>query len=507
MTNPTAAEQPLSVLQDEAGRAFRRSIFAVLGAGLLAVAVMAGVALWLVSRADDYSRWTEHTYLVQSHINYFAALTERAETVRRGYLLSPNDRYRNGYNKVSAEMLPQLDRVARETADNPIQRRNMTELRNLVDQRNALAKRMMSLAAEGQVEAAVAAFKEDRDRAALKQVRILTQAMLDEEKRLLQLRTARERDNAGILLAVVLTGGALLAILSLASMVLMRGYANDLDKAQAELRVLNSDLEARVKSRTAELSRANEEIQRFAYIVSHDLRSPLVNVMGFTSELELALAPLKRAIDWMSVNAPDRLPKDVKESVEVEMPEAIGFIRSSTRKMDGLINAILRLSREGRRNLTPEPLIMETLALGLIDNVRHRLTEQGAEAVVEGDLPDLVSDRLAVEQVFGNLIDNAVKYLSPARPGLITVRGRREAGLLIYEVEDNGRGVSPSDHERIFELFRRSGAQDQQGEGIGLAHVRALMYRLGGTITCISELDRGATFRLSFPPRLSTDSL
>ena len=188
------------------------------------------------------------------------------------------------------------------------------------------------------------------------------------------------------------------------------------------------------------------------------------------------------------------------------MPEAIGFIRSSTRKMDGLINAILRLSREGRRTLTPETLVMNTLAEGLIDNVRHRLTERGADAVVEGELPDLVSDRLAIEQVFGNLIDNAVKYLSPKRPGLITVRGCHEAGLLVYEVEDNGRGVAPQDHERIFELFRRSGAQDQQGEGIGLAHVRALMYRLGGTITCSSELDQGATFRLSFPPSMSTEA-
>jgi signal transduction histidine kinase len=85
------------------------------------------------------------------------------------------------------------------------------------------------------------------------------------------------------------------------------------------------------------------------------------------------------------------------------------------------------------------------------------------------------------------------------------IRGRREGGVLIYEIEDNGRGIDPKDHERIFELFRRSGTQDQTGEGIGLAHVRALMYRLGGTISCDSELDRGATFRLSLQPDLSND--
>ena len=507
MTDATTAEPGEALERERSARVFRRSILMVLGSGVLALALMIGVALWLVDRAQEYSRWTEHTYVVQSHINHLAALTERAETARRGYLLAPNATYRRGYDNISAQIMPQLNGIALDTFDNPIQRRNVIKMRALVAQRDELAKKMMSLAASGQVDAAVEAFKQDRDREALRQVRQLAQAMLDEENRLLVFRTARERDNAAILLGVVLIGGFLLALLSAGAMLLMRRYAGDLDRAQSELRVLNSDLEARVKGRTAELSRANEEIQRFAYIVSHDLRSPLVNVMGFTSELEIALAPLKRVVDWMVEHAPDRLPKDVKDSVEIEMPEAIGFIRSSTRKMDGLINAILRLSREGRRNLTGEPLAMNRIAQGLIDNVRHRLTERGADATIEGELPDIVSDRLAIEQVFGNLIDNAVKYLSPKRPGLITLRGRREAGLLIYEIEDNGRGIAPGDHERIFELFRRSGAQDQVGEGIGLAHVRALMYRLGGTISCVSELDRGATFRLSFPPTLSKSDI
>lgn len=503
MSSVTTAKAGLMGGGEDSARAFRRSIGVVLGAGLVALVAMAGVAAWLVDRAQDYSRWTDHTYVVESHINRFAALTERAETARRGYLLAPNATYRNAYEAINAQVTPQLDGIALDTLDNPIQRRTVVQLRTLATARAELARRMMALAAQGQVEAAVQAFKEDRDRKALQEIRALTQSMLDEENRLLKLRTAREQGNAGILLAVVLSGGALLAILSVGSMLLMRRYAGDLDRAQSDLKALNRELEGRVQARTAELSRANEEIQRFAYIVSHDLRSPLVNVMGFTSELEIALKPLKRVVDWMLANAPDRLPKDVQESVEVEMPEAIGFIRSSTQKMDGLINAILRLSREGRRTLTPEPLAMNALAQGLIDNVRHRLTERDAEAIIEGDLPDITSDRLAVEQVFGNLIDNAVKYLSPNRAGKIVVRGRSEAGLLIYEVQDNGRGISPKDHERVFELFRRAGAQDQSGEGIGLAHVRALMYRLGGTITCISDLDRGATFRLSFPPSLS----
>ena len=167
--------------------------------------------------------------------------------------------------------------------------------------------------------------------------------------------------------------------------------------------------------------------------------------------------------------------------------------------MDRLINAILQLSRQGQRVVTPERLNMAALLGSVADGVRHRLGEAGAEIIVEAGVPDVVSDRLVMEQVFGNLVDNAVKYLKPGRPGLIRLRGWREPGRFVFEVEDNGRGVAPKDHERIFDLFRRAGTQDQPGEGLGLAHVRALVYRLGGVITCASDLDKGATFRISLP--------
>ena len=121
--------------------------------------------------------------------------------------------------------------------------------------------------------------------------------------------------------------------------------------------------------------------------------------------------------------------------------------------MDGLINAILKLSREGRRVLAPEPLQMRALVENIAANLKHRLDEKGAEIVVQ-PLPDLVADRLAIEQVFGNLLDNAAKYLAPGRPGVITVRGTVVGRSAVFEVEDNGRGIAPGDHERVFELFR-----------------------------------------------------
>jgi signal transduction histidine kinase len=101
--------------------------------------------------------------------------------------------------------------------------------------------------------------------------------------------------------------------------------------------------------------------------------------------------------------------------------------------------------------------------------------------------------------VFGNVVENALKYLQPGRPGTIRVTGRVEGAMARFEVADNGRGIATKDFERVFELFRRAGDQSVPGEGIGLAHVRTLVRRMGGTIECKSEVGTGSTFTISLP--------
>jgi len=246
----------------------------------------------------------------------------------------------------------------------------------------------------------------------------------------------------------------------------------------------------------AELKESNEEIQRYAYIVSHDLRAPLVNIMGFTSELEAVTDEIGATIkDHQDA---DRFKTDVHESLT--------FIKAAIDKMDGLINAILRLSREGRRNFKPEPLDMTKVMRGLANAQRHQADTMDAEVIIH-DLPNIVADRLAIEQIFGNLIDNAIKYSAPDRRGVIEVSGEPFGSRVRFSVKDNGRGIAPHDHIRVFELFRRSGAQDKPGEGIGLAHVRALVRSLGGRIDLSSELGVGTTFTITLPERPSRTTM
>ena len=226
--------------------------------------------------------------------------------------------------------------------------------------------------------------------------------------------------------------------------------------------------------------------------------------MGFTSELDAVRTDIFSFLKEVEARAPDLVTADRRAAVEIDLPEALGFIRSSTAKMDRLINAILRLSREGRRVLTPAPVGLHDLLLGQRESLSHQLAEGEATIAVQDDLPDLVSDRLAIEQVFGNLMENASKYLHPGRPGRITINGKKIGSFVRYEIADNGRGIDKKDFERIFELFRRSGEQDRPGEGIGLAHVRNLVRRLGGNIAVASELGKGSTFTITLPAVFAT---
>jgi signal transduction histidine kinase len=279
----------------------------------------------------------------------------------------------------------------------------------------------------------------------------------------------------------------------------------DLARARADLDRVNAGLEDTIKARTAALTRANEEVQRFAYIVSHDLRSPLVNVMGYTAELEQAGRTIDLQLTKVETVAPDLIEQDAITAAREDVPEAIGFIRASTEKMDRLINAILKLSRDGRRGLTPETIDVGEMAKAAADSIRHQLEETNTGFVV-GEMVTFESDRLSIEQIIGNLIENAVKYSDANRPNRIEVSGRDlTGGWVEFAIADQGRGIAPKDHERIFELFRRSGRQDRPGEGLGLAFVRNSVRRLGGSIDLESSLGEGSTFRLKFPKRLILD--
>ena len=478
---------------------FGRVMLSFLAVGFLALVAAGIAAAWATARNQDHSRAIVHTYDVELSIATARRLIEQAEASRRGYLLTANPDYRDAYRRWSVQLPQALDRLQRLTSDNPRQRATMAELRRMLGELFALRTQSIALVEQGQMTEAMVLFHQEASVRRLTRIRDSFDRMATEERRLLATRDAAQRASLRTFYVILAVAGVLLVLVMLASLLTMMRYTRDLAASRDDLRRFNEHLEETVQERTADLSRANEEIQRFAYIVSHDLRSPLVNVMGFTAELSAATTPLAELIDRAEAECPGLVTEDARLAVREDLPEAIGFIRASTQKMDRLINAILKLSREGRRVIAPERIDPVAVVEGIEGSIRHVLDDRGVTLTIARPLPSLVTDRVALEQILSNLIENASKYLQPGRPGRISVAGEERRGRVILSVTDNGRGIDPRDHQRIFDLFRRSGPQDQPGEGIGLAHVRALAYRLGGTIEVDSTLGEGATFRLSLP--------
>lgn len=253
------------------------------------------------------------------------------------------------------------------------------------------------------------------------------------------------------------------------------------------------------KKREEDLAQANSDLETFTYIASHDLRSPLVNLKGFAKELSYAVDQIKPIIHSIQPQLPSEDQKALSESLDEDIPEALEFIEKSTERMDTLITAILDLSRIGKHEYHSKPVDMEAIAQKCIGSQSYEIEQKNAE-VICGELPIIISDPLALEQIFSNLLDNAVKYLDPARPGKIVISAQEMHADVIFSVEDNGRGIALEDQPKIFDMFRRArNTDDVRGAGLGMSFVKATLRKLGGSIWCESKLGEGTTFYFRLP--------
>lgn len=417
-------------------------------------------------------------------------------------MLTGRPEFLRPYEEAQEVLGPSVARLRRSAEEDPTLAEPVGRIERLAAAKQQELALTLDMAREGRIGPAIQAVRSGDGKMLMDQLRAAIADFDALKSSRIAARVEASEVSATATVVINALAAILVIVLALLSAWLVRRYIGELQATRDQLDEVNSGLEATIQERTSALTRANEEIQRFAYIVSHDLRAPLVNVMGYTSELEQTGKVLEVQISRLEKADPDLIEQDAVVAVREDLPEAIGFIRASTAKMDRLINAILKLSREGRRNLAPETLDMTAMAQAIADSVQHQTAEAGAQIVVE-PLPELESDRLSMEQIIGNLIDNAVKYLDHERPGRIVVSGEDVAGgWVVFRIADNGRGIAPRDHERIFELFRRSGKQDRMGEGLGLAFVRNSVRRLGGAIDVDSEVGKGSTFTLKFPKRL-----
>lgn len=254
--------------------------------------------------------------------------------------------------------------------------------------------------------------------------------------------------------------------------------------------------ELKLQQTAADLAEKNKELEAIVYTVSHDLRSPLVNVQGFSRQLARACDAIRAAAAKAEAGRVDVEP--LRQPLESTIPQALRFITAGVTKMESLLAGLLHYSRLGRVALNPQRLDMNAMLAEILAAMKFQLDEAKAEVRVDA-LPACVGDAVQTNQVFANLLDNALKYRSPQRPLRVTVSGYVERGQAVYAVRDNGVGIAPAHQAKVFEIFHRLNPNDTPGEGLGLAIAQRVLERQRGRIWVESTGEEGSTFHVSLP--------
>jgi signal transduction histidine kinase/CheY-like chemotaxis protein len=247
-------------------------------------------------------------------------------------------------------------------------------------------------------------------------------------------------------------------------------------KAEEKIRRLNAELEERVASRTAELSRSNNALRQFAWAASHDLQEPLRMVVAYSQ--------------WLARDHGHQLDENGRQFLD--------FIVTGGSRMNNLLAGLrdyMQVSDSGGEELTRTDS-ENSLKLAL-SNLQSSIEKSGA-TITSGRLPEVLSVPVLLVQVFQNLVANAIKYAKPDLPPRIHISAILNGAESIFTVEDNGIGIAPEYHERVFGVFRRLHS-DGAGTGIGLAITKAAVERWGGRIWVESELGEGAKFKFTAP--------
>ena len=456
---------------------------------LLAAILLVSANGWMAFRSVQLlgrsGYWVAHTWQVINSVERVLSSVKDAESGNRGYLLTGNPAYLEPYLRAQRDLPSALDTAQRLTPDNPRQQQRIAEMRTIIGKRLALLQQEIDRRRSGDADGAHLLVVDGTGKAEMDRLRALTAAMQDEERQLLTHRTnasyaARRRARTTVLLASIFD----LALLVLLFWTLRRERLQSVaaleaqriaEAASHQVQVLNAELEERVRLRTAELEATNRELEAFSYSVSHDLRSPLRTVDGFSMALE----------------------EDYKEQFNDEARDYLRRIRAGVQRMGSLIDALLQLSRITRAEMNLETVNLNEMAAEVARELRQENPDRNLTFHIQPGL-EVTGDSRLLRIALENLLGNAVKFTSKRDHAVIEVGqsemdGPGKTGE--FYIRDNGAGFDMQYADKLFTAFQRlHGEKDFKGSGIGLATVSRIIRRHRGAMRAEGQVGSGATF-------------
>jgi len=245
------------------------------------------------------------------------------------------------------------------------------------------------------------------------------------------------------------------------------------------------------------LSVKNRELESILFATSHSLRTPIINLNGFARELDISCSELIRILDQTVLPKP--VNEEIPKLVDSEIRTFSNYIVSNTNILTSFLNGIADFVRLGMTPLYISTVDINMIVEHIIDSLKTQIEQANAQIKIT-DLPSCEADQQQIRKVFTILLDNALKYLDPARPGKITISGQETNDKCVYCVEDNGVGIRPEYTDKVFEIFHRLAPESTvAGVGLGLTIAQRIIEQHNGRIWVESEAGKGSRFCFELP--------
>lgn len=511
---------------------------------LLLQAFFAGYLLWRFAYRNDVERWAIHTKEVIAQAETFFRLLTEADSQVSSFATLGDERRGASFQRVVAEVPVQGEKLNGLVSDNRAQVQRLQAVFTQTTRVTGQMQELYRIAQTNDPAHVTAKLREIADADLLAKIRRGLDGFIGEEEKLDRARLAELRVTQSHQFWTLIGGTAALLLVGswstwvFGSTIVRRlailnenvrrigsgeplgprvggsdeittldqsfhQMATSLAAAAATEKESQASLERRALELTTlnrELTQKSEENEMFVYSVSHDLRSPLVNLQGFSKELSLSIGELRDVFGAAEVPANTRTQGE--DILKHGMAEPVSFIQTAVTRLSAIIDALLRLSRAGKVEYRRKDIDTDETVRRVIDASRAVMAEKKARVSVVGELPHVWGDPTSVEQIFANLVGNALNYLDKQRPGVIevgSVSDADDAALATCYVKDNGLGIPEAYREKIFGVFQRVHGNIAVGEGIGLALVRRMVERHGGRIWVESAEGVGSTFFVALP--------